>query len=186
MKTLVVENDRKVREWLTSVLQAEGFELAEAENGVEAWDAFERSRLDLIVADCRLPGLDGLELCRRIRSAERTAYPYVILLSAVPGKAPFFEAMKAGADDFIAKPLDPDELRARVRAAQRILTLQARVQALEGILPTCIYCRKIRDEQEVWVNFEQYLTERSSAAFSHGLCPECYSQAAAQLNRDRQ
>jgi hypothetical protein len=65
--------------------------------------------------------------------------------------------------------------------AERIVTLQDRVKRLEGILPTCMYCKNIRDENQIWVSIEQYITERSSAEFSHGLCPDCFARASAQL-----
>jgi len=89
--------------------------------------------------------------------------------------------MQAGADDFISKPFDADEFRAKLHVASRIVSLQKRVNTLEGVLPTCMYCKKIRDDKNDWVTLEQYVTERSNAAFSHGVCPQCYTQAAAQF-----
>src|SRR5207302_10492071 len=106
------------------------------------------------------------------RSVERVSYPYIILLTALKGKDHFLQAMSAGADDFISKPFDPDELRAKLHVAERIVSLQDRVKTLEGILPTCMYCKRIREQDQTWVSIEQYVTERSNAEFSHGVCPE--------------
>ena len=181
MKTLIAEDDRDSREMLAFLLQFEGYDVVQASNGTEAWREFERNQFLLIISDWLMPELDGLELCRRIRAVERTYYPYVILLTALKGKDHFLQAMSAGADDFISKPFDPDELLAKLHVAERIVALQDRVKKLEGILPTCMYCKKIRDENNAWVSIEQYVSERSNAEFSHGVCPQCYSRASAQF-----
>jgi len=127
-----------------------------------------------------MPEMDGLELCRRIRAAERPSYSYVILVSALKGKASYLQGMAAGADDFISKPYDPDELKSRLIVAERIIGVQDRVKRLEGILPTCMYCKKIRDEQDQWVGIEAYISKRSHASFSHGVCPACYEAVLKQ------
>jgi len=181
MKTLIAEDHRETRASLSLLLRSEGYDVTEAASGIEAWHEFERGRFTLVVSDWMMPQLDGLELCRRIRAAERPYYPYVILLTALKGKNRFLEAMNAGADDFISKPFDVDELRATLHAAKRIVTLQDRVKRLEGILPTCMYCKKIRDDKQVCVRIEDYITERSSAEFSHGICPDCLAKASAEL-----
>jgi sigma-B regulation protein RsbU (phosphoserine phosphatase) len=173
MKTLLAEDDRDLRETLSSLLRYEGCDVVAAGSGAEAWYEFEKHRFTLVLSDWLMPQLDGLELCRRIRATERPYYPYVILLTALKGKDHFLQAMSAGIDDFIAKPFDADELRAKLHVAERIVTLQDRVKRLEGILPTCMYCKKIRDKNQTWVRIEQYITERSNAAFSHGVCPDC-------------
>jgi DNA-binding response OmpR family regulator len=133
-----------------------------------------------------MPEVDGLELCRRIRLADRVRYSYVILVTALQGKSHFLEAMRAGADDYVTKPYDPDELRARLLVAERIIHLQDRLKRLEGVLPTCMYCKKIRDQGDVWVNIERYITQRTQASFSHGVCPDCYeSVVRPELDRMR-
>ena len=107
-----------------------------ATSGARALDlAKARPQPDVILLDVMMPEVDGLELCRRIRAAERTPYPYVILLTALKGKEHFLEAMGAGVDDFISKPYDPDELRAKLHVAERIVSLQKRVKSLEGLHP---------------------------------------------------
>jgi len=73
------------------------------------------------------------------------------------------------------------DIGAKLHVAERIVTLQNRVKRLEGILPTCMYCKKIRDENQTWVSIEQYVTKRSDAEFSHGICPDCFTKASAQL-----
>ena len=84
--------------------------------------------------------------------------------------------MAAGADDFVTKPLDRAELHARLRVAERVLGLQQEVKQLEGLLPICSYCKRIRDEGDRWSQVEEYVSRRTEAQFTHGICPECYDR----------
>jgi len=176
MRILIAEDDRDSREMLGVLLQDDGHEVVAVEDGLRAWYAFEEDRFSLVISDWLMPEVDGLELCRRIRAARRKTYPYIILLTALRGKGYFLEGMNAGADDFISKPYDTDELMARLRVAERIVRLQEHVKRLEGILPTCMYCKKIRDDRNVWVAIEHYIAQRTAASFSHGVCPDCYEK----------
>src|SRR5260370_33618719 len=90
--------------------------------------------------------MDGPELCRRIRARPNEPYVYFILITAEGGKEQYLAGMEPGADDFVTKPVDPDELRARLTVAQRILGLRRELQQLEGLLPICAYCKPVRDD----------------------------------------
>src|SRR5262249_12801868 len=185
-RILVVEDDFDARDTLEITLAREGHEVVTAGDGEEGWDAFREKSFPVVISDWLMPETDGLELCRRIRASETTRYSYVILLTALDGKAKYLEAMNAGADDFVSKPYDPDELRARLRVAERIAGLHDRIKRLEGVLPTCMYCKKIRDESAQWIRIEQYITQRTEASFSHGVCPDCYSRVVMpELERIR-
>jgi two-component system cell cycle response regulator len=124
MKVLIAEDDRDSRELLSWLLEKLGYEVVATENGNQAWDAFRREKFRLVISDLLMPDLDGLELCRRIRSTPTPKYTYIILLTALIGKKDYLEGMDAGADDFMTKPFDPDELKARLRVAQRIIAIQ--------------------------------------------------------------
>jgi len=131
MKILVAEDDRDSRELLTWILQKLGYQVVAAENGKEAWEVFRRGRFRLVISDVLMPELDGLELCRRIRNHQQSKYTYVIIITALIGKKDYLEGMEAGADDFVTKPFDPDELKARLRVAERIISFQEQVAAEE-------------------------------------------------------
>lgn len=133
MKVLIAEDDKDSRELLSWLLQKLGYQVTATQNGKEAWDAFRHGRFRLVISDLLMPDIDGLELCRRIRASKQTKYTYVILLTALIGKKDYLEGMDAGADDFVTKPFDPDELKARLRVAERILALQEQVQEAEDI-----------------------------------------------------
>ena|SRR5687767_15151823 len=124
MKVLIAEDDRDSRELLSWLLGKLGYQVTAAENGREAWEAFRKGRYRLVISDLLMPDLDGLELVRRIRTVKNQKYTYVIMLTALIGKKDYLEGMEAGADDFITKPFDPDELKARLRVADRTLALQ--------------------------------------------------------------
>src|SRR5262249_31880453 len=107
-------------------------------------------------------------------------------LTALDGKAKYLEAMNAGADDFVSKPYDPDELRARLRVAERIAGLHDRIKRLEGVHTTYTYSKKIRDESAHTTRIDQYMPQRTEAAFRHGVCPDCYSRLVMpELDRIR-
>ncbi|MBM3803242.1 MAG: response regulator [Acidimicrobiia bacterium] len=176
MRILIAEDDRVSRLVLSELLTKQGHEVDAVENGQLAWDLYSTQHIPVLISDWMMPVMDGLELCRRIRAQKRGSYTYIILLTALSGKANYLEGMEAGADDFVVKPFDTDELYARLRAAERILTLQQEVRQLRGLLPICSYCKKIRDDRNNWTQLEQYVTERSGALFSHSLCPDCYEK----------
>jgi DNA-binding response OmpR family regulator len=187
MRILAVEDDPVTRRVLTAVLEQLGHVALTAVDGLTGWEHFELEQPDVVITDWMMPRMDGIELTRRIRAAARERYTYVIMITALTGKDRWLDGMEAGADDFLSKPLDKEELRARLRVAQRILGLQTAVRQLEGLLPICSYCKKIRDEQEHWCQVEDYVTRKTEATFSHGICPECYERhLRPQLDRVNQ
>jgi two-component system cell cycle response regulator len=124
MKVLIAEDDRDARELLTWILEKLGYQVVAAENGKEAWEAYRKGRFRIVISDVLMPDIDGLELCRRIRKHRQSKYTYIIVITALIGKKDYLEGMEAGADDFVTKPFDPDELKARLRVAERILSFQ--------------------------------------------------------------
>lgn len=176
MHLLIAEDEPVTQLQLATVLRAAGHEVTVAADGTEAWATLQLGRFALVISDWQMPGMDGPELCRRLRARDAQDYTYFILITATGGKQRYLEGMEAGADDFITKPVDMDELRARIKGAERILGLRQHVRQLEGLLPICAYCKRIRDASEQWESIERYVEARSEAQFSHGYCPDCYEK----------
>jgi sigma-B regulation protein RsbU (phosphoserine phosphatase) len=173
MKILIAEDDGPSRRLLARHLTILGRAWVATADGEEAWMAFQASRFQILISDWTMPGIDGLELCRRVRERDEESYTYVIMLTARDGKASYLEAMRAGADDFLTKPFDGDQLEARIQVAERLLKLRSRLRQLEGLLPICSYCKRIRDEQQAWIPLDHYVATQASVRLSHGVCPEC-------------
>lgn len=177
MKILAVEDDKMALMMMRQALLRLGHEVIEARDGREAWAKLQRQAVRVVVSDWEMPEADGLELCRRIRARLKAEYVYFILVTARDASEENQQnAMDAGVDDFLTKPLDVFELRMRLRTAERILKYTTQVRQLEELLPICSYCKKIRDDQNYWQQMEGYINERTGSEFSHSICPDCYKR----------
>ncbi|TNF26559.1 MAG: diguanylate cyclase [Deltaproteobacteria bacterium] len=128
MKILVAEDDDVSRFMTVKAVQALGYECIAAADGEAAWQLYLREGADTVISDWMMPGMDGVELCKRIRRMDDRAYTYFIILTALSEREYRLEGMRAGADDYLAKPLDRDELHLRLIAAQRVTTLHRKLQ----------------------------------------------------------
>jgi CheY-like chemotaxis protein len=117
-KVLVVDDDREMRDLLSSLLEGEGYEVIIGSNGEEAIELAEKENPQVILLDFEMPGVDGIEACKRLKSAEQTASIPIIMITAYTNKKP--DAAEAGVDDFVNKPFDPTELSVRVKSFLRI------------------------------------------------------------------
>ncbi|MEM1221493.1 MAG: response regulator [Verrucomicrobiota bacterium] len=175
MKILVAEDDVISKKLLVTTLRQFGHEVSAFDNGKDAWEAFDLNPYRVVVSDWLMPGIDGLDLCRKIRKRPSTEYTYFILLTAnARGNENYLEAMQAGIDDFLAKPLDRDQIWMRLKVAERILRYTKHIDNLESILPICSYCKKIRDDNNTWQRIETYFSSHTGTDFSHSVCPTCY------------
>ena len=188
MKILVAEDDPIIRRLLEATLVRTGYEVVTAENGAQALEILERDDSPrLAIMDWMMPEIDGVEVCRRVRALGSRGYTYVIMLTAKGRKEDLLAGLEAGADDYLTKPFDPHELRSRLRVGQRILDLESvlqtkvldlqvaldQVERLQGLLPICMHCKKIRNEKNDWQRLESFIQEHSEAEFTHSLCEEC-------------
>jgi len=184
MKILMVEDDAVASVVLQAALKLLGHEFTVVTDGQAAWERQSRDPHRVVISDWMLPGIDGLELCRRIR-AQASDYTYFILLSSLTSSGENLDqAITAGVDDFLPKPVKTAELKARLHVAERILRYATQVRQLQEILPICGYCRKIRDDQNYWSQVEDYLGRQAGVNFSHGVCPDCYNRVLVPQLRE--
>lgn len=190
MKILLAEDDPISTRLVTTRLQQWGHEVVAVSDGVHAYElliASDGPRLALL--DWMMPQMDGVEVCRRIRSLPRTSARYIILVTARSTQEDVVEGIEAGADDYVVKPFDATELKARINAGIRIIELQqalhervveleaaiSTIKILQGMLPICSYCKNVRDDENNWQPIEAFIAARSEAEFTHGICPCCYN-----------
>lgn len=128
LKILIVDDVEDIRLSLSAFLRSWRYTVVQAGDGEEAWQILQNSEISLVVSDWSMPVLSGIELCNRIRSASFDRYIYFILLTANTEKSDMIAGMEAGADDFLGKPFDQNELRVCIRAGERILHLERRLK----------------------------------------------------------
>ena len=186
MRILVADDDPVSRNMVQAALNGAGYQVVETEDGLAALEVL---RADdpprLAVLDWMMPGMDGVKLCREIRLQH-----YAILLTSKGQKDDLIQGLESGADDYLTKPFDPRELVSRIRVGERILHLEhtlgekvdelqmamAHVKRLQGLIPICMHCKKIRDDGATWHGLEVYIEEHSEAMFTHCLCEECLAK----------
>lgn len=197
MKILIAEDDPVSRRLLQAALIKWGYEVIVTANGKEAWAALQLPDApSLLILDWLMPEMDGVEVCREVRQTPALKSAYIILLTSRGSKEDIVQGLEAGADDYVTKPFDHGELRARVQVGSRVISLQAalatrvteleeaitNVKQLQGLLPICCYCKKIRDDGNYWHRVESYITGHANVRFSHGICPDCSEKLKADLN----
>lgn len=200
IRALVADNNRTAAFMVKQALERWGVDAVIAADGVEAWAWLDRDRsISLGIFAWMMPGMEGPDLCRRIRADPAHDHMYVLLLTHRGTRQDLVTGLDAGADDYLVKPFDPEELRARVHAGLRVLALQrtlqeraallhaatARVTELRRLVPICSYCRNIRNDQDYWEQIENYLRRHTDLEFTHGICPSCYEAAVAQSEGGR-
>jgi sigma-B regulation protein RsbU (phosphoserine phosphatase) len=196
MRALVADDDPVARVILTRALDGWSIEPIVVADGAAAWEVIASDNApSLAIIDWEMPGLDGPELCRRIRGNPSSASMYVVLLTGRDTADDVVAGLDAGADDYLVKPFRASELRARLNAGVRVLTLQERlarqvvelqqalvsVKQLRGLLPICSYCKRVRGDEDYWQQVEGYIADRTDAEFSHGICPDCFEKVRADF-----
>ena len=200
MRILVAEDDPVTRRILEATLSKLGWDVIPAPDGDAAWRILEKlegkNAPELAVLDWEMPGMDGIEICRQLRATPGFELMYIILLTSRGDKEDLAAGLAAGANDYITKPFDPIELEARVRVGERMVKLQttlaarvvelenalSHVQRLQGLLPICSYCKRVRNETNYWQQVEAYLTSNSDLRLTHSVCPTCFERVMREID----
>lgn len=181
---LAVDDTRQNLDLLSKILEGVGYGVALAMSGSEALEMVAKENPDLILMDILMPGMNGIEACRRLKEDPATQGIPVIFLTSKTESAEILAGFEAGAVDYVTKPFRVSELLARVRVHVELRRAQHEIRTLRGILPTCSQCKKIRDEQGRWQTIESYIAEQSEAESSIGFCPDCLPSYFSELHND--
>ena len=191
MKVLVADGDLTSRELLAATLRRWDYEVVTAHNEELTLQFLaEEDGPRLAIIDGEIGELNGKEICRKLREKPSRTPVYIMLLTAKGDKSDVVKGLEAGANDYVIRPFDYAELRARLAVGRQVVELQRaldnRIRELEdavnhikhlhGVLPICCICKRIRDDEGAWNELEAYITEHSDAGFSHGICPECRTE----------
>ena len=177
MRILIAEDDAVSATILQVTLENAGHEVIVSVNGAAAWEQFNKDPVRVIVSDWMMPELDGLELCKKVRARPKTEYTYFILLTAIhTGRENLRKAMESGVDDFLTKPLDREGVMMRLRVAERIIDFTRQIKVLKDLIPICMYCKKVRNDENYWQGVESYIAQQTGSNFSHGICPDCFEK----------
>lgn len=196
MRILIADDDSASRIVLATFLERLGYEVVAVEDGLAAWRVLQLANAPrLAVLDLMMPGIDGLELVRRAREIPSMLPPYLIMLSTRSEKVDIVAGLDAGANDYVAKPFDHGELRARVEVGRRMVEMRSelaakieqlrqavdQIKTLKGIVPICASCKNIRDDRGFWNRVENYVRDHTEAEFSHAVCPDCMKRLYPQF-----
>jgi CheY-like chemotaxis protein len=191
LKLLLADDDGLYRRLLERALTEWGYEVQAVSDGAAAWEALRAEGAPrLALLDWMMPGLDGPEVCRRARALPTAEPPYLILLTSRESKEDIVAGLQSGANDYVTKPFDRAELEARLAVGKSVVELRAslaarvreleealaQVKQLQGLLPICSYCKKIRDDKNYWQQVESYFCQHAEVTFSHGICPDCWKR----------
>ena len=196
MRILLAEDDLVSSAMLQNDLKEWGYTPVAVANGADAWRVLrDRNSPELALIDWMMPTITGPELCRRARELTKVVPTYLILLTGRTNKEDIVEGLRAGAHDYVTKPFDSCELRARIDVGRRMIEVQTQlahrimelqdarhhIKQLHELLPMCCQCKKIRDDRGYWNAVEAYLLEHVGGKITHGLCPDCYQAALGEI-----
>jgi DNA-binding response OmpR family regulator len=191
MRILVADDEAVSRFALEDTLAEWGYEVVGVDDGTAAWEVLQRPDApELAILDWEMPGFSGPDLCRKVREAASVRSPYLMLLTHRSGTTNIVAGLKSGANDYLSKPFQEEELAARLDIAAKMMELQqrlavrvaelererAQVKTLRGLLPICGWCKKIRSDGEYWQRLEDYLGAHTEVSFTHSMCPACFDR----------
>ena len=196
-RILIVDDEEPVLHYLSKRLRKHNYLVETCLNGEEALEKTETRDFDLVILDIVLPGIDGYEVCRRLKSNSKTAGIMILMLSVRAALDEKLKGYQVEADDYITKPYEPEELLAKVRTLLRlkralderdrlIRELEeavGKIRTLCGLLPICASCKRIRNDDGYWQRIEDFVQEHCPAEFSHSICPDCFNKLYSEFRK---
>jgi len=188
VKLLVAEDEYTTRLTVQVILEQWGYRVDSVEDGEAAWKVLQKADgPQIAILDWEMPGIDGVELCNKVKRLDRDIPVYVIMLTGRDAQNDILQGFDAGADDYITKPFDENELRARVRVAERLVTMQEElaisnnelravlnhVEMLQSNLPVCTSCLKLEQYDGSWQTLQEYVEQKDDTRFHFTVCPNC-------------
>ncbi len=200
-RILIADDDDDARGSLAAHLSHWGYTVYPATDGNEAakiLDADDPPAIALL--DRMMPGREGIEICKLLRQQPGRPYTYLIFLTGRANKEQVAAGLEAGADDYVAKPCDLVELRARLLVGERIASLERnsarqilllqetleQVRKLKEIIPICAWCKRVCDDADYWHSIEEYLYLHTGSDFTHGICPSCLEGVREEMQSRHQ
>ncbi len=201
MKVLIADDNLASQLMLKTTLGELGHELVVASDGNTACEIMLKPDAPkLAILDWMMPGMDGSEVCRKIREKKFADPAYLIILTIRDKTEDIIQGLKSGANDYIVKPYNVEELQVRVGVGCRVMEMQSlmskqikelqsaleHIKTLRGLLPICMYCKKVRNDKQYWQQVEGYISEHTDLQFSHGICPDCLKKYVQSATTDIQ
>jgi DNA-binding response OmpR family regulator len=199
MKILIADDELVSRTLLESYLQFWGYVPVSVSHGKEALEILKGPDAPLIaILDWMMPYMSGPEVCQAVQKLQKPVSPYMLLVTSKADKRDIVRGLQAGAQDYVTKPYDPNELQARVDVGRRMVHLQQllaqriteleeatrQIRQLRGLLPICCRCKKVRSDDGYWSEVDTYITSHTDTKFSHSFCPDCYKVAIAEFSQN--
>lgn len=184
---LVVDDEEIIRRTLCSDLQEDGHEVSTAASGEQAITTLKETHYDMVITDLLMEGLDGIQVLKNAKKIDPEIT--VIILTGFGDMASAIDALRLGADDYLLKPYDFNEIRFRISRCFEKQDLQKKIKLYEKILPICSVCRKMRDDTGKehgtgdWMSIERYFAKKTGIKMSHSYCPECAQKFIEEIER---
>jgi len=187
---ILIVDDEQVNIKVLEKALKEKYEIISVNNGFDAIEKIKETRPDMVILDVMMPDVSGFDVCMIIKEDIEYADIPILFLTAVDTVDAQILGLKLGGIDFLAKPVNLDMLKFRIRnhielkrrndlvreQRDQLEAALSRIKQLEGIIPICSYCKKIRDDENIWLKLETYISQHSVAEFSHGICPDCFEE----------
>jgi len=170
---LIVDDNISNLQVLGALLSQKEYEIAVATDAVKALEFLENDVPDLMLLDVMMPGTNGYDLCKKIKTIDKLIEIPVLFLTALTDPDDIIKGFDAGGVDYISKPFNNAELLARIKTHIGLKKAKDELKVLRGTLPICVRCRKIKDEDGYWQIVEEYIENHTELLFSHGLCDGC-------------